>query len=60
MAKLRIRITHVSWRDGRPRFQPSAQLREEGWKGEDLRHGPEVHRPGRPTASPTPASRCTT
>ena len=46
MAKLTIRITHVSWRDGRPRFQPSARLRAEGWKGEDLRHGPSTQRPG--------------
>lgn len=36
--KIVIRIPHVSWRDGRPRFQPGAKLREEGWKGEDLRH----------------------
>lgn len=41
MVKMSIRITHVSWRDGRPRFQPAAKLRGEGWKGEDLRHGPE-------------------
>lgn len=48
MAELVIRITHVSWRDGRPRFQPSARLRAEGWKGEDLRHGPLLARPGHP------------
>jgi hypothetical protein len=42
MAKLTIRITHVAWRDGRPRFMPGPQLREEGWKGEDLRHGPAL------------------
>lgn len=48
MAEIRIQITHVSWRNGRPRFQPGAQLRTEGWKGEDLRHGPEQHQPGRP------------
>ncbi len=40
VAKLTIRITHVSWRDGRPRFQPSPALRRDGWTGEDLRHGP--------------------
>lgn len=48
MAKLILRITHVSWRDGRPRFQPSVTLRAEGWRGEDLRHGPMVERPGHP------------
>ncbi len=47
MAELTIRITHVSWRAGRPRFQPSPRLRAEGWKGEDLRHGPEIHSHGR-------------
>lgn len=29
---------HVSWRDGRPRFQPSRELRAAGHKGHDLRH----------------------
>lgn len=48
MATLSIRITHVSWRDGKPRFQPSPQARAEGWKGENLRHGPEVFRVGHP------------
>lgn len=48
MAELRIQITHVAWRDGRPRFMPGPQLRREGWTGEDLRHGPETHRPGHP------------
>lgn len=28
---------HVSWRDGRPRFQPGRQLRDEGLAGTDLR-----------------------
>lgn len=46
MAELRIQITHVAWRNGRPRFMPGPQLRQEGWQGEDLRHGPETHRPG--------------
>lgn len=29
---------HVSWREGRPRFQPDKALREAGYKGKDLRH----------------------
>lgn len=29
---------YVSWRDGRPRFSPSPELRERGYKGKDLRH----------------------
>ncbi|OBQ59604.1 hypothetical protein EFV37_21995 [Mesorhizobium loti] len=33
-----INIKHVSWRDGRPRFQPSKTLREAGHTGKDLRH----------------------
>lgn len=28
---------HVSWRDGRPRFQPGTELRAQGMKGTDLR-----------------------
>ncbi len=47
MVTLRISLPYIAWRDGRPRFQPSPQLRREGWKGEDLRHGPVVARPGR-------------
>jgi hypothetical protein len=34
-----VRIPYVSWRDGRPRFQPSATLRKLGYEGKDLRHG---------------------
>jgi integrase len=41
MAKLSIRITHIAWRDGRPRFEPGPLLRALGFKGEDLRHGPQ-------------------
>lgn len=37
MARLSIRITYVSWRDGRPRFNPSPELRAIGFKGRDLR-----------------------
>ena len=29
---------HVSWRDGRPRFNPDARLREAGYKAKDLKH----------------------
>ncbi len=32
------KIKHVSWRDGRPRFQPSRSLREAGQVGRDLKH----------------------
>jgi len=38
MAKLTIRIPNVSWREGRPRFNPGPKLRKLGYKGEDLRH----------------------
>jgi hypothetical protein len=34
----RSKHPYVAWRDGRPRFQPSPQLRLEGHKGQDLRH----------------------
>lgn len=37
MKKPTIKIPHVAWRDGRPRFEPSATLRAAGYKGEDLR-----------------------
>jgi integrase len=39
MAKLTVSITHVAWREGRPRFVPGPKLRKIGFKGEDLRHG---------------------
>lgn len=38
LAKVTIRIRHVSWRGGRPRFQPGPKLRKLGLKGEDLKH----------------------
>jgi integrase len=41
LAKLSIKITHVAWRGGRPRFQPGPKLRRLGFKGEDLRHSPD-------------------
>jgi hypothetical protein len=39
MGKVEIRIPHVTWRDGRPRFIPGTVLRREGFRGRDLRHG---------------------
>ncbi|TRL39858.1 tyrosine-type recombinase/integrase [Rhizobium straminoryzae] len=32
------KIRHVAWREGRPRFVPAKTLREQGFKGKDLRH----------------------
>jgi integrase len=40
-ATIHIRLPRISWRDGRPRFEPSPTLRRLGLKGEDLRHGPD-------------------
>ncbi|YBV97555.1 hypothetical protein M1D80_11945 [Phyllobacteriaceae bacterium JZ32] len=37
MAKKANPHPHVSWRDGRPRFQPGKELRTQGYKGTDLR-----------------------
>lgn len=34
----KVRIRYVSWRDGRPRFEPGLHLRERGEKGFDLKH----------------------
>lgn len=41
MGKVEIRIPFVTWRDGRPRFFASAVHRELGYRGMDLRHGPD-------------------
>lgn len=38
MAKVTIKIPHVVWRDGRPRFVPGPGVRKLGYKGEDLKH----------------------
>jgi len=38
MAKVVVKIPHVAWRDGRPRFVPGKTLRAMGYKGEDLKH----------------------
>lgn len=40
MSKIMVHIKHVSWRDGRPRFEPGPALRALGYKGEDLK-GPD-------------------
>jgi len=39
--------SYVSWRDGRPRFQPDQLLRAAGHKGKDLRHVDADGSPGR-------------
>lgn len=36
--KRKISIPYVNWRDGRPRFDPGANLRALGFSGTDLRH----------------------
>lgn len=33
-----IKIRHVEWRNGRPRFRPGAGLRAQGYKSRDLKH----------------------
>lgn len=38
MGKAIIKIPLVTWRDGRPRYWPSAAQRKLGYHGEDLRH----------------------
>lgn len=37
MALVSIRLKHVAWRHGRPRFQPGPKLRRLGFKGADLK-----------------------
>ena len=37
-ARLIVNLPRISWRGGRPRFEPSPTLRALGLKGEDLRH----------------------
>jgi hypothetical protein len=39
MGTVVVKIWSVSWRDGRPRFNPGPKLRRLKYKGEDLRHG---------------------
>ncbi len=38
LAKVTVSIRHISWRDGRPRFEPGPTVRELGFKGGDLKH----------------------
>lgn len=38
MKKPQPKIPHVTWRNGRPRFEPSKTLRDRGYKGQDLRN----------------------
>lgn len=38
MAKVTIKIPHVVWREGRPRFVPGPGVRALGYRGEDLKH----------------------
>lgn len=38
MARITIKIPHVVWRAGRPRFVPAAGARALGFRGRDLRH----------------------
>ena len=33
-----VRITHIVWREGRPRFEPGPMMRRLGYKGRDLKH----------------------
>lgn len=40
MGTVTVKIPLVTWRDGKPRFFASAAQRKLGFKGEDLRHGP--------------------
>ena len=42
MAKVTIKIPHVVWRDGRPRFVPGPSMRALGYKGKDLKR-PDGH-----------------
>lgn len=37
MSKIVVHIKHVTWRDGRPRFEPGPALRALGYKGEDMK-----------------------
>ncbi|MDQ1185970.1 hypothetical protein [Agrobacterium larrymoorei] len=33
-----VKIKHIEWRDGRPRFKPGPGLRQKGYKPQDLKH----------------------
>lgn len=45
MGRVEIRIPHVTWREGRPRFIPGRHLRALGYRGRDLRHEDRAGRP---------------
>ncbi|TIL53805.1 hypothetical protein [Mesorhizobium sp.] len=45
-----VSIKHVSWRDGRPRFQPGPKLRAAGFEGTDLRWPAEPKADWKPLA----------
>lgn len=36
--RMRVRITHIDWRGGRPRFKPGPGLRALGYASRDLKH----------------------
>jgi T5orf172 domain len=38
MSALTLKLPHIVWRDGRPRFSPGASVRKLGFGGKDLRH----------------------
>lgn len=38
MKKPQPKIPYITWRNGRPRFEPSKTLRDRGYKGQDLRN----------------------
>jgi integrase len=38
MARVTVSITHIAWRNGRPRFVPGPVLRAMGYRGADLRN----------------------
>lgn len=35
---MKVKIKHIEWREGRPRFKPGPGLREKGHKPQDLKH----------------------
>lgn len=38
MGTVKVSMPHISWRKGRPRFEPGPAVRALGFKGHDLRH----------------------
>ncbi|WP_088342455.1 MULTISPECIES: tyrosine-type recombinase/integrase [Rhodomicrobium] len=35
---MKIKVSYLKWRAGRPRWEPGPTLRDKGWKGRDLRN----------------------